>query len=115
VGSGGQREDVSESGVTGIAPHLTRLFGTVTPEPDITLTLHPRRRNRRVAATRPEAGKRPLTQRGFARERRPRPDGRTECPVADGPIFAGNVSARPYPLDAGTARSVGEPVEVLVR
>ena len=28
VGSGGQREDVSESGVTGIAPHMTRLFGT---------------------------------------------------------------------------------------
>ena len=41
MGSGGQREDVSESGVTGIAPHLTRLFGTVTPEPDNTLTLHP--------------------------------------------------------------------------
>ena len=38
VGSGGQREDVSESSVTGIAPHLTRLFGTVTPEPDNTLT-----------------------------------------------------------------------------
>ena len=42
VGSGGQREDVSESGVTGIAPHMTRLFGTVTPEPDTTLTLRPR-------------------------------------------------------------------------
>jgi hypothetical protein len=59
VGSGGQREDVSESGVTGIAPHMTRLFGTVTPEPDITLTLHrasltagPQRRAQ-------EAGKRP--------------------------------------------------------
>ena len=38
MGSGGQREDDSESSVTGIAPHLTRLFGTVTPEPDNTLT-----------------------------------------------------------------------------
>ena len=38
MGSGGQREDVSESSVTGIAPHLARLFGTVTPEPDPTLT-----------------------------------------------------------------------------
>jgi hypothetical protein len=41
VGSGGQRKDVSNSGVTGIAPHMTRLFGTVTPEPDTTLTLSP--------------------------------------------------------------------------
>ena len=38
VGSGGQREDDTESSVTGIAPHMTRLFGTVTPEPDNTLT-----------------------------------------------------------------------------
>ena len=38
VGSGGQREDVTESSVAGIAPHMTRLFGTVTPEPDNTLT-----------------------------------------------------------------------------
>ena len=45
-GSGGQREDVSESGVAGITPHLTRLFGTVTPEPDTTLAL-PRRRPHR--------------------------------------------------------------------
>ena len=38
MGSGGQCEDVTESSVAGITPHLTRLFGTVTPEPDTTLT-----------------------------------------------------------------------------
>jgi len=37
VGSGGQREDDTESSVAGISPHTTRLFGTVTPEPDNTL------------------------------------------------------------------------------
>ena len=37
MGSGGQREDDTESSVAGIAPHMTRLFGTVTPEPDTTL------------------------------------------------------------------------------
>jgi hypothetical protein len=42
VGSGGQRDDVSNSGVTGIAPHMTRLFGTVTPEPNTTLTMRRR-------------------------------------------------------------------------
>ena len=38
MGSGGQREDDTESSVAGITPHTTRLFGTVTPEPDNTLT-----------------------------------------------------------------------------
>ena len=37
MGPGGQREDVTESSVAGIAPHMTRLFGAVTPEPDNTL------------------------------------------------------------------------------
>ena len=37
MGSAGQREDVTESSVAGIAPHMTRLFGAVTPEPDNTL------------------------------------------------------------------------------
>jgi hypothetical protein len=37
VGPGGQREDDTESSVAGIAPHMTRLFGAVTPEPDNTL------------------------------------------------------------------------------
>ena len=37
MGSGGQCEDVTESSVAGIAPHMTRLFGAVTPEPDNTL------------------------------------------------------------------------------
>jgi hypothetical protein len=60
VGSGGQREDVSESGVTGIAPHLTRLFGTVTPEPDTTLTLDHRRPHRRLALPRPMPDEEPL-------------------------------------------------------
>ena len=37
MGPGGQREDDTESSVAGISPHTTRLFGTVTPEPDNTL------------------------------------------------------------------------------
>ena len=37
MGAGGQREDDTESSVAGITPHTTRLFGTVTPEPDNTL------------------------------------------------------------------------------
>ena len=60
AGSGGQREDVSESGVTGIAPHMTRLFGTVTPEPDTTLTLHHRQHRRPSAPRAPTTDKRPL-------------------------------------------------------
>src|SRR3954470_6744232 len=46
VGSGGQREDDTESSVAGITPHTTRLFGTVTPEPDNTLTTRDRRDHR---------------------------------------------------------------------
>jgi len=49
VGPGGQREDDTESSVAGIAPHMTRLFGTVTPEPDSTLITMPSR----PAPTRP--------------------------------------------------------------
>ena len=59
MGSGGQREDVSESGVTGIAPHLTRLFGTVTPEPDTTLTLHRAGLTAGSQRRAPKAAKRP--------------------------------------------------------
>ena len=59
MGSGGQREDVTESSVTGIAPHMTRLFGTVTPEPDITLTLHRAGPTAGSQQRVPEAGKHP--------------------------------------------------------
>ena len=66
MGSGGQREDVSESSVTGIAPHMTRLFGTVTPEPDTKLTPDHRRAARRAPRRAPHTVKNdPLTQRGF--------------------------------------------------
>ena len=71
MGSGGQREDDTESSVAGITPHTTRLFGTVTPEPDNTLTTHQRRTRPLVTATRRWTCFRDhLTQRGFAPARR---------------------------------------------
>ena len=70
LGSGGQREDVTESSVTGIAPRMTRLFGTVTPEPDNTLTRHAHRhRWARLNAPQTTTNKSHLTQRGFDTER----------------------------------------------
>jgi hypothetical protein len=73
----------------GIAPHLTRLFGTVTPEPGITLTLNRRRSHRRLAPPRATSQANPpldtkrirsrastpvvRPHRTCARERAPRP------------------------------------------
>lgn len=70
MGSGEQREDDTESSVAGITPHTTRLFGTVTPEPNnqpkpdqpAPPTGSPQR-----AQTHPENNH--LTQRGFVMER----------------------------------------------
>src|SRR3954451_7877301 len=70
MGSGGQCEDDTESSVAGITPHTTRLFGTVTPEPDNTLTTHRRPHHRRTIRRAAEPlPKTHLTQRGFVIER----------------------------------------------
>ncbi len=53
MGPGGQREDGTESSVAGISPHTTRLFGTVTPEPDNTLTTRGRANHPAAVPTRP--------------------------------------------------------------
>jgi hypothetical protein len=66
VGPGGQREDDTESSVIGISPHMTRLFGAVTPGPDNTLDPTARVTDPsppRRAQT--ELEKNHLTQRGF--------------------------------------------------
>ena len=69
MGSGGQREDVTESSVAGIAPHMTRLFGAVTPEPDNTLTRPSASPTAPLRRAPNPARKSHLTQRGFDWER----------------------------------------------